>query len=144
MMNTSKKEIKFLSISDDIPRFIGNNKTKLNYFIISYNMSDFEKEYPANRIIKFLSEKWDCFDYDNYLKYADTNDYIRAEFGDFSGFVLMETEDSIYVYPVWESEYCDVIYDLVQVITDLKPNQTSNLGNTRTEELTNMFNFIPL
>lgn len=144
MMNTSKKEIKFLSISDDIPRFIGNDKTKLNYFIVSYNMSDFEKEYPTDRIIKFLSEECDYIDYSKYLKYANTEDYIITEFEDVSGFILMETEDSIYVYPVWSTEYCDIVYDLVQVITDLKPNQTSNLGNTKTEELTNMFNFIPL
>lgn len=153
-MNTSEKKINYINF-DVVPNLVRSGATFCCY-IVNYNLSDMATDYPLDKIVRFIDEKSygdiDYEDYQEYIKDHGRNHGVNAFFSQdetFLGFLIIETEDTIFVDPLWNTEISDTIWDLFQVLSYLADNKNKAKVNAPKEldsisSINTFFRFIPL
>lgn len=153
-MNTSEKKIDYINF-DIVPSLIKLGAT-FHCYIVNYNLSDMTADYPLDKIIKWIDEKsFGDIDYKDYIKYVTDlgRDHgVNAFFAQdkaFLGFLVIESEDTIFVNPLWNTEISDTVWDCFQVFSNLASNKSGAKVNTPKESnsissINTFFKFMPL
>lgn len=154
-MNISEKKIDYIDF-DMVPSLV-NSGAVFNCYIINYNLSDMVTNYPIDRIIQFIdNQTYGDIDYKDYLEFVKdrgrdhgANEFLAKD-ENFLGFLVIETDDSILVYPMWNTEISDTIWDCFHALARLayynspKQKGCDSTSLKSTSSVTNFFKFIPL
>lgn len=131
-MNTLEKKIDFINF-DLLPDLVYSG-AKFYCYIINYNITGLVGNYPLDKIIEFI-DKQTIGDicYDDYKDFV-ANIKDKYDLGqkvniflskneDFFGFLIIETEDSILVHPMWATEISDTIWSCFEAFSTLANNK---------------------
>ena len=118
-MNTSEKKIDYINF-DVVPELV-NSGALFCCYIINYNLSDMITDYPLDKIVEFIDKKsFGDIDYEDYLEYVKDHgrdhgvNAFFAQDDTFLGFLVIETDDTIFIDPMWTTEISDTIWDCFQ------------------------------
>lgn len=106
---------------------------------------------------EFIDKKsFGDINYEEYLKYVKdhgrdhgVNDFF-AQNDDFLGFLVIETDDTIFINPMWTTEISDTIWDCFQAFGKLSSSRKCNQQKAKIptsksiSSISNFFKFIPL
>lgn len=153
-MNTSEKKIDYINF-DMVPSLVYSGAI-FNCYIINYNLSDMVTNYPIDRIIQFIDkETFGDIDYKDYLEFVEdrgrdhgANEFLAKD-EDFLGFLVIETEDSILVHPMWTTEISDTIWSCFEAFSNLANNKNNVKvsGSKKSNSISSIntfFKFMPL
>ena len=152
-MNTSEKKIDYIDF-DTVPSLVYSGAV-FNCYIINYNLSDMVTNYPIDRIIQFIdNQTYGDIDYKDYLEFVKdrgrdhgANEFLAKD-ENFLGFLVIETDDSILVYPMWTTEISDTVWDCFHALARLaynsQPKACDPTSLEHTSSVTNFFKFMPL
>lgn len=153
-MNILEKTINYIDF-DTIPNLVYSGAI-FNCYIINYNLSDMVTNYPIDRIIQFIDkETFGDIDYKDYLKFVEdrgrdhgANEFL-AKNEDFLGFLVIETEYSILVHPMWTTEISDTIWACFEAFSNLANNKNNvkvsgSKESNSISSINTFFKFMPL
>lgn len=149
-MNILEKKIDYINF-DVVPSLIKSGAT-FRCYIVNYNLSDMASDYPLDKIVKWIDEKsfgdLDYKDFKEYIEERGKDHGVNAFFAQddtFLGFLVIETEDAIFVYPLWNTEISDTIWDCFQVFDNLAKNKVTGPKESKSiSSINNFFKFMPL
>ena len=131
-MNTLEKKIDYINF-DLLPDLV-HSGAKFYCYIINYNITDLVEDYPLDKIIEFIDKQTFgdiCYaDYKDFIsniedKYTlgqKANIFLSKD-TEFLGFLIIETEDSILVHPMWTVEISDTIWSCFEAFSTLANNK---------------------
>lgn len=151
-MNILEKKIDYIDFNA-VPSLIKLGASFCCY-VVNFNLSDMATDYPLDKIVKYFDGDIDYADYKEYIEDHGRSygvDEFFAQDETFLGFSVIETEDTIFVTPLWNTEIADVVYECFKIFSHLalannknKPKISAPEESNSISSINTFFRFMPL